>query len=79
MENLPTDRVELSDAALGSWLAFQQSRRSLYETIQDGCHARYLKSLGFEEDTFFCCQVNVFDIVPIYRNGIIISLDLNLL
>jgi len=79
VEKLPTDRVELSDAALGSWLAFQQSRRSLHETIQDGHHARYLKSIGFEEDTRFCSRVNIFDIVPIYRNGIIIPLDLNLL
>ncbi|MFQ6080838.1 MAG: 2-phosphosulfolactate phosphatase [Candidatus Bathyarchaeia archaeon] len=75
--SLPTDRVELSDAALGSWLSFQQSRRSLYETIQDGYHARYLKSIGFEEDIRYCSQVNVFDIVPIYRNGIITPLNLN--
>lgn len=79
VENLPAERVELSDAASGSWLAFQQSRRSLYETIQDGYHARYLKSIGFEGDIHFCSQVNVFDIVPIYRNGIIVPLDLNLL
>jgi 2-phosphosulfolactate phosphatase len=76
VEHLPTDRVKLSDAALGSWLAFQRSRRSLCETVQDGYHARYLKSIGFKEDTRFCCQVNVFDIVPIYRSGMIVPLDL---
>lgn len=81
VESLPTRGfgVELSDAALGSWLAFQQSRRTLYETIQEGYHARYLKSIGFEEDTRFCSQVNAFDIVPIYRNGTITPLDLNLI
>jgi len=77
VESLPTDRVELSDAALGSWLAYQQSRGSLYETIQKGYHARYLKTMGFEEDARFCSQVNVFDIVPVYRNGTTIPLDLN--
>jgi len=79
VESLPTDTVELSDAALGSWLAYQQSRGSLYETIQKGYHAQYLKSIGFGEDVRFCSQVNVFDIVPICTNGTIIPLDLNLL
>jgi len=79
VESLPTDRVELSDAALGSWLAYQQSRGALYETIQKGYHARYLKGMGFEGDARFCSQVDVFDIVPIYTNGTIISLDLNLM
>lgn len=79
VESLPTDRVELSDAALGSCLAYQQSRGSLYETIQKGYHARYVKSIGFGEDVRFCSQANVFDIVPICTNGTIISLNLKLL
>lgn len=75
--SIPTDRVELSDAARGSWLAFQKSRRSLYETIQEGYHARYLEGIGHGEDTRFCSRVSVFDIVPIYRNGMITLLDWN--
>lgn len=75
--SIPTDRVELSDAARGSWLAFQQSRRSLDETIQEGYHARYLESIRHGEDIRFCSRVNVFEIVPIYRNGMITLLDWN--
>lgn len=74
VESLPINKVECSDAALASLLAFQESRRSLYTIIQKGRHAQYLKNIGLEEDVRFCSQTNMFKIVPFLRKEMIIPL-----
>lgn len=77
VESLPSDKVECSDAVLAAFLAFQQSSRSLTNVIQHGYHARYLKSIGHEEDVEFCCRLNAYPIVPVHKNGRIVPLDLD--
>jgi len=76
VESLPTKKVKHSDAALAALLAFQQSSRSLNSIVQLGDHAQFLKSMGFEADIEFCCRLNAFGIVPVYRNGVIDPLDI---
>jgi len=71
VEKLAEDDVELSDSAFASLFSFQQVKNSLFSHIMKGEHARNLVKLGFEEDVRFCCQVDLFDIVPSLKNGII--------
>ena len=73
-EGLSADNVEYSDAVSAALLAFQQARKSLERVIQSGHHARYLISQGFEEDVKFCCQLNVFKIVPFLKDGTVVPL-----
>ena len=75
IESLPKEKVGLSDAALAAILAFRQARESLGGIILQGSHARYLKSIGLEEDVNFCSQMNVFPMVPVLKDGVIVSLD----
>jgi len=72
IENLPKEKVGLSDAALAAALAFQQARESLSGIIHQGSHAQYLKSIGLEEDIKFCSQMNVFLMVPVLKDGVIV-------
>jgi 2-phosphosulfolactate phosphatase len=77
VENLPADKIECSDAVLAASLTFQQSCRQLTEIIQCGNHARYLKDIGYGEDVKFCCQLNVYPVVPIYKAESIVLLSLD--
>ena len=73
-ESLPIEKVEQSDASFAALLTFQQARVSLNNVIQRGYHAQYLKSIGLKKDVEFCCQTNVFEIVPFLKEGMIIPL-----
>jgi len=75
IESLSTKKVELSDAALASLLAFQQASESLSRTVQLGDHAQFLKSIGFEADVEFCCRLDAFGVVPVYEDGVIVPLE----
>jgi len=75
IENLPKEKVRLSDAALAAALAFRQAREALSGIIRQGSHAHYLKSIGLEEDTEFCSQINVYPMVPVLKDGLIVPLD----
>lgn len=77
VENLPADKIECSDAVLAASLTFQQSYRQLTEIIQRGRHARYLKDIGHEEDVKFCCQLNAYPVVPVYKAESIVLLSLD--
>lgn len=73
--SLPTEKVKHSDAALAASLAFQQASESISRTVQIGDHAQFLKSVGFGADIKFCCRLDAFGIVPVYKNGVIVPLE----
>jgi 2-phosphosulfolactate phosphatase len=71
VDKFPLEDIELSDAAIASLLAFTQAKGKLFETVMLSEHARHLVQLGFRTDVEFSCQLDLFNIVPIYRNGVI--------
>jgi len=72
-DNLPKD-IALSDAAQAATLAFRRAKDSLLDVIKQGSHARYLISIGFEEDVKFCSQLDRYSITPHLKDGAIIPL-----
>jgi 2-phosphosulfolactate phosphatase len=77
VEKLPTNRIDCSDAVMAAVLAFQQSQEWLTRIIHRGSHAQYLEDIGHEEDVKFCCRLNAYPVVPVYKpEGIVLfSLD----
>lgn len=63
VDDFPED-VAPSDAAQAAALAFREAKPYLLETIKRGSHARYLITLGLEEDVTFCSQLNKYHIIP---------------
>ncbi|UCE28782.1 MAG: 2-phosphosulfolactate phosphatase [Candidatus Bathyarchaeota archaeon] len=76
VKNLPADKIECSDAVLAASLTFQQSCRRLTEIIQLGSHGRYLEAIGHEEDVKFCCKLNAYSAVPVFKAESIVLLAL---
>ena len=76
-ERFSKGEVCFSDKALAARLAFKQTKNDLCKKIMEAEHAKHLIKLGFRRDIEFACQLDVYNLVPIYRNGKITSLDPN--
>jgi 2-phosphosulfolactate phosphatase len=70
-ERLHGKKADLSDATFAALLAFKQAKDNLCECIMMGEHAKHLIELGFRRDIEFSCQLDLLQIVPIYKDGII--------
>jgi 2-phosphosulfolactate phosphatase len=64
LEHFTLHQIDASDAAVGSLLAFKQAHNSLIKIIFQGYHAKYLKSIGLEDDVTFCCKQNLYKVIP---------------
>ena len=71
IERLSKSAVEPSDKALGALLAFNGAKQNLRNNICKSKHAQDLLRIGFCEDIEFSCQIDLYNIVPFYKNGII--------
>jgi len=60
-----------SDLVLASESCFLNNRNCVKEFLAKGKHGRYLEEIGFKEDVDFCSRLNVSQIVPEFRNGLI--------
>ena len=76
LDNLSLNSVAYSDSARASLLTLKQSREHLCDIIGSTQHAKYLKGIGLERDVEFCCQMDIYQIVPFFHNGVLVSLEL---
>ncbi|MEA3453345.1 MAG: 2-phosphosulfolactate phosphatase [Candidatus Caldatribacteriota bacterium] len=60
-----------SDANLTARLLYKKFDNNILEILRKSQHGRYLESIGLGEDLKFCSQLDLFHIVPIFREGII--------
>lgn len=66
----PVARQE-ADANLTAQLLYEKFRNNILEILRTSQHGRYLESIGLGGDLKFCSQLDFFNIVPIFRDGII--------
>jgi len=71
IDKLSIKEAILSDGAFAALLAFQQARNNLCETILKTEHAKSLINIGFKSDVEVACQLDLFPVVPIYKDGVI--------
>jgi len=62
---------ELSDSALGAAKMYTAYKKDLLKMMRDSEHGRFLVSLGFEQDLVDSAKVNLYNILPVLRNGVI--------
>jgi len=60
-----------SDVNSTAQLLYVKFGNNILEILRKSQHGRYLKSIGLDEDLKFCSQLDLFHIVPIFRDGII--------
>jgi len=59
---------ELDELALASVLA-SQNKKAVNEAVKNSKSAQGLYELGLGEDVDFCLKRNLYDTVPVYKNG----------
>lgn len=63
--------AELTDMALAALLAYES--RDATKRLWEGRTAKHMVEIGFKDDMLPCIKENYIKVVPIYRNGKIIS------
>ena len=63
------DRSVLDDTAHVAKV-YASSVKDVFEEISSSFHARRLIELGFEEDVRLCSRIDLYDVVPVYRDGV---------
>jgi 2-phosphosulfolactate phosphatase len=73
---LHRDRASIvpSDAARAAMTLFESHAKHLTTAIASGTHARALRDAGFAADVAACAKLDVLDVVPVYREGIVTAL-----
>lgn len=63
--------VTLTDASHSAHILFQRFEATIVESFYLSQHGRDLVERGFEEDLPYCGQVDLTDIVPVFKGGVI--------
>ena len=63
--------IVLTDASHSAYILYQKFEANLVEAFHLSRHGKELINLGEGNDLPFCGQVDITDIVPIYKNGVI--------
>jgi len=59
------------DSNITAQLLYEKFGNNILELLQKCYHGRYLESIGLGKDLEFCSQTNIFNIVPVFKDGII--------
>lgn len=65
----------LTDSALGASKLYTTYKKDLLHMLKESEHGRFLMSLGFEDDLNACARVDVYNILPVQRHGVIKSIE----
>ena len=60
--------IEKNDAAVAAE-RYASSVKNVLDEILKSSHAKKLIDLGFEDDVEFCSQIDIYDTVPILKDG----------
>lgn len=66
--NLPGDA---SDGAKMAFVLYEKFRENIANVIQTSNHGIRLKNMACSDDITYCSQVSVFDVLPVFKEGII--------
>lgn len=65
------ESIRLTDAAVAARILYEKFKENLVEVFYSSHHGRDLVGKGFEEDLLYCAQTDIYEVVPIFRGGVI--------
>jgi 2-phosphosulfolactate phosphatase len=65
------ESIHLTDAASGVYFLYQQFKHNLVEAFRVSNHGKDLIAKGLEEDLTYCAQIDLTDVVPVFKEGVI--------
>jgi len=73
-EQVGEENLYKTDEAFASQILYQYHSSDLTGMIHNSHHGKHLKTIGFKDDLEACVSVDVYQLVPIFKNGTIITL-----
>ena len=70
-EKLETSHTSADDSVLLSKSLYQKEKEDLLGYVENAGHAKRLKKFNVTKDVEFCLSMDIYDVVPIVRDGII--------
>jgi 2-phosphosulfolactate phosphatase len=64
---------DLSDSTIAAINMYKEAEGNLYEFLGESSHRKRLSRLNLEEDIIYCLTLDQTDIVPILKNGKLVS------
>jgi len=61
----------LTDASQSALILYERFKENLVKALRLSTHGQDLIERGFEEDLSYCAQVDITNVVPIFRDGVI--------
>jgi 2-phosphosulfolactate phosphatase len=71
LRDIYSDTCQEVDANLTAQVLYKKFGNNILEMLRKSQHGRYLESIGLRKDLEFCAQLDIFNIVPIFRDGLI--------
>ncbi len=71
LRDIYSDTCQEVDANLTAQVLYKKFGNNILEMLRKSQHGRYLESIGLRKDLEFCSQLDIFNIVPIFRDGLI--------
>jgi 2-phosphosulfolactate phosphatase len=65
------DSIHLTDAASAAHFLYQQFKQDLVGAFRVSNHGKDLVNKGLGEDLAYCAKVDMTDVVPVFREGVI--------
>lgn len=71
LRDIYSDTCQEVDTNLTAQILYKKFGNNILEMLRKSQHGRYLESIGLRKDLEFCSQLDIFNIVPIFRDGLI--------
>ncbi|MFN6943655.1 MAG: 2-phosphosulfolactate phosphatase [Cytophagaceae bacterium] len=65
-----------NDAAMAALTLYKVAKKNIGAYLENSSHARRLRNLNIKKDIEFCLKQNVYNVVPIMKNGALVSLNI---
>lgn len=69
------DKYVLTDSSLGAARIYSAYKNDLLKMMHESEHGQYLTSVGFEDDLGACSKVDLYNMLPVLRSGVIKSVE----
>ena len=63
----------LADSAVAASHIYDVAKGDMYKFLENSSHRKRLKRLNLEDDIRFCLQTSVFNVVPMFKDGVLIE------
>jgi len=67
------DSIEIDDLGRMALKLYEDSRMDIMSSLEGSSHYEFLKGLQLFDDLEYCTREDVFDVVPVYKEGVIVK------